>query len=395
MRRLFSMAIRVCWIGGMLASCVFMWSVLPGIAGPESVSSGAPDFPGILHTHADNLASVATDAEALALFASHLAGPLSLQDSVTALTSKPPTGKTSADRLTDPELTASAVRLTAELAAWRLAAAIKQTADAAPAPALQTVLQQATTQQSWLLEGRGREHLGRAVKLASVLNSIEAPKAPPTSEPDAPTVYGEYASYLDQTYPGLTEADRSWLAVAEREGSSGLLRRLMEFWENRARSDGDKEALAARYFQTRLRPVLTAQLAALAIRAEAEAEQNARDEWMRLRTWRDRLNEKKGLARLCGTWQWTVHNHQNHQEHKMLMVFPPADTPDTNQPTGPRPAKIIVLGDTVFLRWEFQIGYQEDSLLFIKDGQRLEGSFTNSAGAWGSITGKRTGSCPR
>ena len=54
-----------------------------------------------------------------------------------------------------------------------------------------------------------------------------------------------------------------------------------------------------------------------------------------------------------------------------------------------------MLGDTIFLRWEFQIGYQEDSLLFIRDGQRLEGSFTNSAGAWGSITGKRTSSCPR
>src|SRR5205809_1301728 len=395
MRRLFSMAIRVCWIGGMLAASALMWPAQPGLAGVQPVTSGAPDFPGILRTHAGNLASVTTDAEALALFASHLASALSLQDSVVVLTDKPPSGKASADRLTTSELTASAVRLTAELAAWRLATAMKEEADAAPAAALQTVLQQASIQQSWLLEGRGREHLRRAVKLGSVLASIEAPKAPPTSEPDAPTVYGEYASYLDQTYPGLTEADRSWLAVAEREGSSGLRRRLMEFWENRARSDGDKEAFAARYFQTRLRPVLTAQVAALAIRAEAEAEQNARDDWMRLRSWRDRLNEKKGLARLCGTWQWTVHNHQNHRERKMVMVFPPPDTPDANQPTGPRPARIVVLGDTVFLRWEFQMGYQEDSLLFIKDGQRLEGSFTNSAGAWGSITGKRTGSCPR
>src|SRR5438034_8408425 len=201
MRRFSPMANSACWIGGMLASFVFMWSVMPGIAGPESVGGGAPDFPGILRTHAGNLASVTTDAEALALFASHLASALSLQDSVVVLTDKPPSGKASADRLTDPELTASAVRLTAELAAWRLAAAIKQTADAAPAPALQTVLQQATTQQSWLLEGRGREHLRRAVKLASVLNSIEAP---PTSEPDASTAYGEYAAYLDRTYPGLT-----------------------------------------------------------------------------------------------------------------------------------------------------------------------------------------------
>jgi hypothetical protein len=395
MRRLSPMAKSVCWICVVLASFVFMWPALPGLAGPESVGGGAPDFPGILRAHAGTLASVTTDESALALFASHLADALSLQDSVTALTSKPPTGKASADRLTAPELTASTVQLIAELAAWRLAIAMKEAADAAAAPALQTVLQQASIQQSWLLEGRGREHLGRAVKLASVLTSSEAPKAPPTLEPDALTAYREYAEYLDRTYPGLTEADMSWLAVAEREGASGLRRRLMEFWENRARSDGHQEALAARYFQTRLQPVLTAQVAALAIRAEAEAEQNARDEWMRLRSWRERLNEKKGRARLCGTWQWTVHNHQNHQEHKMVMIFPPTDTPDTNQPTSPRPARIVVLGDAVFLRWEFQIGYQEDSLLFIKDGQRLEGSFTNSAGAWGSITGKRTGSCPR
>jgi len=392
MRRLSPMAKSVCWICGMLAASALMWSVPSGVAGPQPVTAGAPDFPGILRTHADNLASVASDAAALAFFASHLGSTLSLQDSVTALASKPPTGRTSSDRLTNPELTASAVRFTAELAAWRLAAAMKEAADVAAVPALQTVLQQASIQQSWLLEERGREHLRRAVKLASVLASIEALS---TSAPDALTAYGEYAAYLDRTYPGLTEADTSWLAVAEREGASGLRRRLMEFWEATARSDGDKDALAARYFQTRLQPVLTAQLAALAIRAEAEAEQNARDEWMRLQSWRDKLNEKKGLARLCGTWQWTVHNHQNHQEHKMVMVFPPPDTPDTNQPTGPRPARIVVLGDTIFLRWEFQIGYQEDSLLFIRDGQRLEGSFTNSAGAWGSITGKRTSSCPR
>src|SRR5437773_10607958 len=168
MRRLPLMAKSVCLICGLLASFVFMWSVLPGIAGPESVSSGAPDFPGILRTHADNLASVTSDAEALALFASHLASALSLQDSGTALTSKPPSGKASTDRLTDPDLTASAVRLTAELAAWLLATAIKEEADAAPAAALQTDLQQASIQQSWLLEGRVREHLRRAVKLGSV-----------------------------------------------------------------------------------------------------------------------------------------------------------------------------------------------------------------------------------
>src|SRR2546428_9988036 len=187
----------------MLGSFVFMWPALPGLAGPQPVTAGAPDFQGILRAHEGNLASVTTDAEALALFASHLADALSLQDSVAALTSKPPTGKTSPDHLTTPELAASAVRLTAELAAWRLATATKEAADVAAAAVLQTVLQQASLQQSWLLEGQGREHLRRAVKLASVLTSIEAPESPPTSESATLTPYGEYAAYLDRTYPRL------------------------------------------------------------------------------------------------------------------------------------------------------------------------------------------------
>jgi hypothetical protein len=52
-----------------------------------------------------------------------------------------------------------------------------------------------------------------------------------------------------------------------------------------------------------------------------------------------------------------------------------------------------VLGDVVYLRWEFPGVVQEDSLLFTGEGQRLEGSFVNSSGAWGSITGKRTAPC--
>jgi hypothetical protein len=38
---------------------------------------------------------------------------------------------------------------------------------------------------------------------------------------------------------------------------------------------------------------------------------------------------------------------------------------------------------------------QEDSLLFTGEGQRVEGSFVNSSGAWGSIMGKRTAACAR
>lgn len=134
-------------------------------------------------------------------------------------------------------------------------------------------------------------------------------------------------------------------------------------------------------------PLLAAQLVTAALRAKAEAERRIRTAWIPLDQWR----ERRGLMRLCGTWLWTVHNHKHHREQKASMIFLPPDAPPSQIP---KPAKAVVLGDSVYLRWEFQGGYQEDSLLFGAEGQRLEGTFVNSTGAWGSITGKRTGACP-
>ncbi|MDE3019066.1 MAG: hypothetical protein KGI53_08610, partial [Nitrospirota bacterium] len=80
---------------------------------------------------------------------------------------------------------------------------------------------------------------------------------------------------------------------------------------------------------------------------------------------------------------------------KMVMVFdaPPLSPQQPSPTQGAKPAKIVVLGEGVYLRWETAGGYQEDSLLFTGEGQRLEGSLVNSAGAWGSITGKRVAAC--
>jgi len=290
------------------------------------------------------------------------------------------------------EISDSAIRLTAELAAWRLAAYTKQAADSDDPAKIRAILDNTEAHRNWLLQGTHRSFLAQAMQLAAVLTSFLQ-----TGDIDSRPLFSEYASYLDGTYPRLTGPGESWLQLAEHEGASGIRKRLMEFWEKPEAPSGmgteaDRAGLAVRYFQTRLQPILTAQLAALAIRAEVEAEQRSREEWTRIRTWQDRLREARGLARLCGTWQWTVHNHQNHQDHKMLMSFPPPDAPT---PSGLQPAKVVVLGDGVYLRWEFQGGYQEDSLLFSSEGQRLEGTFINSAGAWGSITGKRTAPCPK
>lgn len=356
-----------------------------------------PDFQGILRTHGDQLVAVTSEAQAKTFFVTHLAPPVDLKDRLSAGSAKgntqPPATFAQSSDSSDPSEVV--VRVTANLASWRLASAIKQAADAEGPRQIQAVLDQSEPQREWLLKQQETVFLRRATNLASVLSSFRMPESAPSA---IPSQYGEYSGYLNRTYPRLTASDDSWLVTAEKEGTDGIRRHLMSFWDQAGAADADKrgqaeenlrETLAVHYFQARLRPVLTAHLVALTIRAEATAEAQVHADWVTLQTWLEKRREMRGLARLCGTWQWTVHNHQNHQDHKMMMVFPPPDSATVKA----RPAKITVLGDGVYLRWEFQGGYQEDSLLFTGEGQRLEGSFTNSAGAWGSITGKRVLAC--
>jgi hypothetical protein len=126
-------------------------------------------------------------------------------------------------------------------------------------------------------------------------------------------------------------------------------------------------------------------------RLAQEAGRQAMEEWWRLKTWKDRVRGARGQSRLCGTWQWVIHNHQrHHEEQKLSLVFPP---PGRDGALLPGLTETVVLGDVVYLRWERDGKLQEDSLLFSKEGQRLEGTFVNSQGGWGSISGKRTASC--
>lgn len=127
-----------------------------------------------------------------------------------------------------------------------------------------------------------------------------------------------------------------------------------------------------------------------ASRLQAEAMQAGYQEWDRIRNWKDRVRMLRGRARLCGTWQWIIHDHQhNHREQKLSLLFPPGNA----QATLPGLAEAIVLGENVYLRWEFDGLVQEDSLLINRESQRLEGTFVNSQGGWGSISGKKTVGC--
>ena len=362
-------------------------------AGGPSDEVDQPDFANIIRTYDESLAVVASDVQARAFFTAHLFAALGLKENYIV-----PPERIGPHAMSDavsqplgfPDTDDVAVRLTADLAYWRLALILKEAADDSTSGKLRTALERSLSQQKWLLVENERISLHHAVRLALALSSF-----PAIESTSPPAGYTEYAAYLDRAYR-LIGSEDSWLNTAEQEGIGGIRRRLQTASGKLGQggisdvAEGQQEALASQYFWDRLRPVFTAHLVAVAIRAEIEAEQRVHADWRTLLALQTQRMGMYGLTRLCGSWQWTIHNHQNHQDHKMIMVFPP---PGETVKGATRPDKIVVLGDVVYVRWEFPGSYQEDSLLFTGKGQRLEGSFINSTGAWGAITGKRMSAC--
>lgn len=137
-------------------------------------------------------------------------------------------------------------------------------------------------------------------------------------------------------------------------------------------------------------PPKNTELLLAANRTALEASQRATAAWWDIYGWKERIRQAKGRARLCGTWQWIIHNHQIHGEQKSTIMFPPLGQVLAQSAA---PTEIIILGDAIYLRWEHNGQLQEDSLLFIKDDAKIEGSFVNNMGGWGPITAKRTAPC--
>jgi hypothetical protein len=192
----------------------------------------------------------------------------------------------------------------------------------------------------------------------------------------------------DEHLLGLTEklsgspTRREWLAL---QGHTTWLQSMNELAQILAATEISPPV------QEGMPQVKLVMLSQQASRLEVETLQAAYQDWDRLRGWKDRVRMLRGQARLCGTWQWVIHNHQqHHQERKLSLLFPP---PGVDHANLPGLVETIVLGDNVYLRWEIDGQVQEDSLQFVKEGQRLEGTFVNSQGGWGSISGKRTATC--
>jgi hypothetical protein len=288
-----------------LAALCCVWVALGAAAASAQQLSSFP-LSDVVKGQAAQLAGVDSNPAALTAFATSIGPAVGLRDAAGTVGAKniPPK---MAKELGVAELSSSAQRLIAALAAWQLAGAVLEAVEPGAKTALSSVAAPSGAREEWLT------------------------------------------------------ANGPWNALPE-------LLRLLKDGERAPQQD----------------------LSLAAHRLALEASQRAAAHWWDLHGWKDRVRHARGRARLCGTWQWVVHNHQNHQEQKTSMLFLP---PGMEKPGVPVPAEMVVLGDSVYLRWEMDGRVQEDSLLFIKDGTRIEGSFVNNLGGWGSITGKRTAGC--
>ena len=298
------------WLGLLLVT-VFLFGAWLNAMAYESLPSGTPDFPSVIQPHADRLATLESDKDAIALFVTAIGPALQLGDAARTLGANALPVKVAKELLV-PDLTAATHRFIGSLAAWHLASAVRE-----------------------------------AVKDRQFTSVTE--RLSKTAKP---------LTWLDQQ--GQVPWHDSLTQLSDAAASPE--------WAN-----GNQAEVVDR-----------------AVRLEVVALQASYQEWDRVRNWKDRVRGIRGQTRLCGTWQWIIHNHQqHHQEQKLSLLFPPVGAV---QPT-PGLVETIVLGDNVYLRWEIDGQVQEDSLQFSKEGQRLEGTFVNSQGGWGSISGKRSASC--
>lgn len=211
-------------------------------------------------------------------------------------------------------------------------------------------------------------------------------------------VYLQFIEYYDQKYPMFTEGPASWIQVYLDQGRQGLLTRLQEFWQTQKAlvpqsplSDSQKTVYSERFLSARFVPLLRTYLTNQVLSLQTKSLEMVITHLSKITNWQEQKREHASLWRVCGSWLWTVHNHQNHQDHKITVnFFPPGQPAPANQPT---PTTVKVQGDTVYLEWTFPQGRQEDSLLLSNRDTIMEGTFKNSLGPYGSISGKRLSTC--
>ena len=209
--------------------------------------------------------------------------------------------------------------------------------------------------------------------------------------------FAKFASYYDQTYQDWDDSPQSWTSIFTKHGQKGIEDRLLEYWQTSNQMANQHEsslpihdAYTHHYIETRLFPMFRMTLLTKTSELEAMAYTAAWVTWQKIQQWQQQEQTNFDSTRLCGTWRWVVHNHQNHGDRKMTVTFSP---PDQSSPSQIAPTTIEIHGDTVYLKWTYPQGVQEDSLLLSNNDSHLEGTFKNSLGPHGSISGKRLSTC--
>lgn len=346
-----------------------------------------PDFKATLQRYGESFAKLSSEErDALDVFVHQVGPAVALKGVSQALAARGLPAKLSNELLID-DLRVAARSLIWGLAVWRLGLAARHTDQDRHVDHWSSIHREATSQLRAIALAPGAPPVLET--LAAIGQALGAHQQSENDDESAEH-YETFARYLDERYPALVGSDSSWLTIFRTTGEAAWDERfhavpVAQSWDTEKR-----RRMVNRYKSERLAPILTIEAARLGAELEAWAIERVHAEWLRLRNWKRVVRERRGLSRLCGTWQWAVHNHQNHGDHKTTVTFPP---PEGQLTQGMGPAEIVVLGDSVYLRWEVGGHVQEDSLLFGKGDAKLEGSFVNNAGGHGSITGKRIASC--
>lgn len=250
------------------------------------------------------------------------------------------------------------------------------------------------SQRQWMVEQASLQPLTIVTDLYRQVSAWSQITAPPLS---SGTQYGKFTSFYDHTYPDGSDHPLSWIRLFQEHGQKGIESRLRKFWQTPDQSSSTQsvsevthEAFAQQYIRSRLLPLFRAALLSQTTQMEAIGYETARTSWHHIQQWQQKNEIKSAAARLCGTWRWIVHNHQNHGDHKATITF---SAPDDPAPPQIQPTTIKIQGDTVYLQWTFPQGIQEDSLLLSNRDTHLAGTFKNSLGPHGSISGKRLSTC--
>lgn len=268
---------------------------------------------------------------------------------------------------------------------------------------MKEVFSNLTAQQDWISQQGTNQNFHMIRELASTLLQLMNLAE---SFPDSGLADHQLIQHYQDTYPHYFFGEEdSWSHLAVNDGLQGILSRLealngpgnREAVHPPTTSGNNQELLlsttGAYFLRLHLIPLLQNQLQASVLSLKAQTQWDLLETWEQLLTITHQLNQFHSLNRLCGTWQWLIHNHQNHGDHKVVMTYPP---PSQFDRMDPKPATIQVTGDTVYIQWRFPNGIiQEESLLFSEKDRALSGTFVNSVGPHGSITARKVKSCKR